>query len=123
MMRFTLAILALVVVAQAAKLQLSTVYVEQPVRRPNDTYDLTSLVTAVNSQKTSWTAGINTRFHNAPHKFVVRQANGVLKGGPQLPVKDVVVPEDLPSEFDGRTQWGSMCPSLNEVRDQADCEL
>jgi cathepsin B len=34
--------------------------------------------------------------------------------------KDVVV-GDLPSDFDSRTKWGSMCPSTKEVRDQASC--
>jgi len=28
---------------------------------------------------------------------------------------------ELPDEFDSRVKWGSMCPSLNEVRDQGNC--
>ena len=28
---------------------------------------------------------------------------------------------DFPDEFDGRTEWGKMCASLQEVRDQGSC--
>ena len=28
---------------------------------------------------------------------------------------------DIPDEFDAREKWGSMCPSLHEVRDQGSC--
>jgi C1A family cysteine protease len=27
----------------------------------------------------------------------------------------------LPDEFDARKQWGEMCSSLNEIRDQGSC--
>ena len=27
----------------------------------------------------------------------------------------------LPDEFDARKQWGKMCSSLNEIRDQGSC--
>jgi len=28
---------------------------------------------------------------------------------------------DIPESFDSREQWGAICPSLHDVRDQADC--
>jgi hypothetical protein len=45
----------------------------------------------------------------------------LLEGGPVLAEKDIQVAADLPTGFDSRTEWGSMCPSTLEVRDQAAC--
>lgn len=28
---------------------------------------------------------------------------------------------DLPTSFDAREKWGSVCPSVKEVRDQGSC--
>lgn len=55
-------------------------------------------------------------------EYIRRQMGTYLEGSPvQLQIQDVEVPADLPTSFDSRTQWGSMCPSTKEVRDQGSC--
>ena len=44
---------------------------------------------------------------------------GALKGK-KLPVKNIKVRDDLPTEFDPVKQWPE-CPSLKEIRDQSTC--
>jgi len=82
-----------------------------------------SIIDRVNSDPHStWTAGVNQRFVNKTVNFAKRMC-GVLPGGPKLTVKDHYVkdPDALPTAFDSRTQWGSICASLSEIRDQGDC--
>jgi len=74
----------------------------------------------VNNAKTTWRAGINTRFINATEWFVRRQV-GAMKAPFKLPERDIQVRADIPSDFDSRTTWGTVCPSTKEVRDQAAC--
>jgi len=70
----------------------------------------------------TWTAGVNQRFVNKTVAFAQRLC-GVLPGGPKLPVKEHYIkdPAAIPTAFDSRTQWGSTCPSISEIRDQGDC--
>jgi len=79
------------------------------------------IIRAVNSDETStWRAGFNQRF-----AFIkMREAKklmGVRSGGPQLPVKRVQIRASAPDSFDAREQWGDICPSTGEIRDQAAC--
>jgi len=78
------------------------------------------LIRQINSNPAStWTAGINRKFA----KSSLKQAQallGVKKNGFRLPQKNITVGA-LPTSFDARTQWGSICPSLTEVRDQSAC--
>ena len=75
---------------------------------------LVEVAKAVNARKTTWLANeaIPTRDYS--------QFLGALSGGPQLPVKDIKVRNDLPKEFDPVKQWPE-CPSLKEIRDQSTC--
>jgi cathepsin B len=81
------------------------------------------IIRQVNSNKKStWVAGVNSRFQGA----TMAQAKalcGVKKNGFKLPTKqfEPINKEDLPESFDSRTQWGSICPSVSEVRDQSAC--
>jgi cathepsin B len=71
----------------------------------------------------TWTAGVNNKFVGM-NLGRASYMMGALRGGPQLlPVKnfDDEVEVTLPTDFDARTQWGSECASLYEVRDQSDC--
>jgi len=80
--------------------------------------DLESVANTVNSQKSSWVAGYNARFHKMTADDV-RVQLGALRGGPILPEKKatgIAVPEN----FDARTNWPN-CPSIAEVRDQGSC--
>jgi len=72
----------------------------------------------------TWVAGPNNKFAD----MTIAEAKklmGVLPGGPKLPVEEPnLTPEQLaaiPTDFDARKQWGKICPSTAEVRDQANC--
>jgi len=82
------------------------------------------IIRAVNGNpRSTWKAGVNSKFQRA----TIRDAQkflGVKHNGFRLPVKDMTDsydPTDLPASFDARAQWGSMCPSVSEVRDQSAC--
>jgi len=79
------------------------------------------IIRQVNSNPAStWKAGVNTRFSKA----TVRQAKqllGVKKNGFKLPLSNATISPNLPTSFDARDQWGGMCPSVIEVRDQSAC--
>ena len=83
------------------------------------------LIDAVNSAKGStWTAGPNTRFAGATLKDV-KILMGTLQdldNNTVLPYKAPTEVSNLPDEFDWRTDPRAQdCPSLKEIRDQADC--
>lgn len=80
------------------------------------------IISTINSDPTSkWKAGVNLRFVNMTDS-AIRGQMGVLPNSPiKLPVLDIEAAVDLPTSFDAREQWGSICPSTKEVRDQAAC--
>lgn len=106
-MKAVLCLLAVIACASAA------VNLDAPASNRN-------LINQINSNPAStWTAGHNSRFRGA----TLRNAKGLLgvkKNGFKLPEKNITV-VDLPTSFDSRTQWGSICPSVREVRDQSAC--
>ena len=64
---------------------------------------------------------MNVRFLNVTDAFI-RQQMGVLPNSPiKLPVAEIEPLSDIPAGFDSRDQWGTLCPSTKEVRDQANC--
>ena len=80
------------------------------------------IIDYVNSQDTSWTAGVNERFIGVDEDYA-RGLCGVLKGGyldKPLPVKDITPQKNLPDTFDARTNWPN-CPTIQEIRDQGAC--
>jgi len=80
-------------------------------------------VRKVNSLATTWTAGLNEGSLVAGATTEqVKRLLGVREGGPKLPVKKEfeVAPEDLPDNFDSRTNW-PLCASIQAVRDQSAC--
>jgi len=86
--------------------------------------DLLNIVAHNRNNEATWVAGVNPRFAS----MNLREAKkllGVLPGGPKLPVIEPnLTPEQIaaiPTDFDARTQWGAACPSVAEVRDQANC--
>jgi len=79
------------------------------------------LIHEINSNPTStWRAGVNSKFAKATIADA-KKYMGVKKNGFRLPIKNITLNADLPTSFDARTQWGVMCPSLLEVRDQSAC--
>ncbi len=77
-----------------------------------------SMVEHINSLRTTWTAGINTRFQGLEEQNIKYQM-GAWFDGPLLEEKTTVA-DVLPDSFDARTNWPN-CPSIKEVRDQGSC--
>jgi len=80
------------------------------------------IVEFVNNLKTSWTAE-KTKFHSWNLESFKRTLG--------VPLSSIGAPsklnpyfyenvEDIPEEFDSRTQWPN-CPTIQEVRDQGNC--
>jgi cathepsin B len=83
------------------------------------------LISFVNSHPNStWTAGFNKRWASSTLEDVKFQC-GVLEGGEDLPVRDMPESElsalSIPDSFDSRSEWGTMCNNIDEVRDQGTC--
>lgn len=80
------------------------------------------IIHTVNSDpKSSWRAGVNLRFWNVTDSWI-RNQMGVLPNSPiKLAAKEIEPLSDIPAAFDSRDQWGTLCPSTKEVRDQANC--
>jgi len=82
------------------------------------------IINLVNSNPySSWIAGVNHNFLNMKMAAVVKMM-GVLKDSKKHlpPHKHIDVVENaIPTSFDARQQWGSICPSTSEIRDQAAC--
>jgi len=80
-----------------------------------------NIIKQVNSNPGStWVAGVNRKFERA----TIAQAQrflGVKKNGFKLPMANITISKDLPTSFDARDQWGTMCPSVADVRDQSAC--
>jgi len=68
-------------------------------------------------------AGVNKRFVGATMKDAMRLMGVKLNKDGKRPAlkKHVEIPQTIPTDYDVRTQWGVMCPSTNEIRDQANC--
>lgn len=110
-MRFaTVLSLAIIGSSSALDAQLS-------LRPANDA----KMIEYINSLNTTWRADTQSRFEGLTLGDVA-QLCGVKKGGPVLPKRPAFkTPMDTPASFDSRSQWKSMCPSVNEIRDQAAC--
>ncbi len=76
---------------------------------------------SINHKTATWIAGENPRFHNMKISDV-QNLLGALQTPEEekLSEKNVTILEDLPENFDLRTQW-PQCESLREVRDQSNC--
>jgi cathepsin B len=92
-----------------------------PIQTRLHRFSHAEIAAQVNAVQTTWKAGVNARFANATEAFIKTQMGALLEGGPQLEEIEIVVAANLPSDFDSRQQWGDMCNSTKEVRDQADC--
>lgn len=81
------------------------------------------LVSSINTQQSSWTAGFNKRFARSTVKEV-KNLCGVLPTPEhmKLPVKRdaSLVKINMPESFDSREAW-PQCPSTKDVRDQGAC--
>jgi len=82
------------------------------------------IVQKVNNADAGWTAGFNKRFEGLTLQDA-KSLCGVAEGWntKHMPVMsyDESQLQDIPESFDARQQWGTMCPSVKEVRDQSTC--
>jgi cathepsin B len=87
------------------------------------------LISAINNDPSStWKAGVNVKFLNRTLAYaahlcgVLPEAEYVLKTNvDELEAFPQEVIDALPTDFDARKEWGTTCPSVGEVRDQANC--
>ena len=83
------------------------------------------LIEAVNSAEgKTWEAGVNLRFAGASlgEAKILMGTLQDASSSTMLPYKPLDKVVDLPEEFDWRTDARAKnCPSLKEIRDQADC--
>jgi len=87
------------------------------------------LISTINSDHTAtWKAGVNVKFINRTLAYaahlcgVLADSESVLKSTHTIQASypaDVIAA--VPTDFDSRTEWGKICPSVAEVRDQANC--
>merc|ERR1711912_158768 len=81
------------------------------------------LIAQIQTNQSGWKSGVNERFVNATLADA-KVLMGVLQdtdSSNYLPFKEIT-PVELPTEFDWRTDSrASSCPSLKEIRDQANC--
>jgi cathepsin B len=85
-----------------------------------------TMVAEINSNADAgWVAGANARWSGVSFEEA-SDFMGVLPTPPemQLPLKAAISENEassIPDSFDARDQWGATCPSVKEVRDQANC--
>lgn len=71
--------------------------------------------------QTTWKATpFSPRFAGVTESYVRSLCGTLLRGGPQLPEKDIEVPDVIPDTFDARQKWPD-CPSIDDIRDQGAC--
>jgi len=80
------------------------------------------MIKYINSLHTTWTAGPSKRFEGLQMKHVKHLCGAwTEKKGARPVATHYKKGLKLPDTFDARTQWGSICPSVLEVRDQGAC--
>lgn len=78
-------------------------------------------INEINNAQSTWTAGRN--FDENVSMLYIKQLMGVLPNHKDhLPrvLKSNGVSDDLPTNFDARTNWPD-CPTIQEIRDQGSC--
>jgi len=77
------------------------------------------IIEAVNSAKTTWTAGENERFAGQNIEQV-KHLLGWIPSKNKLPNTVSTVADSIPTSFDSRTQWPK-CSTIGTIYDQAEC--
>lgn len=93
-----------------------------PAPRDEEPVNNAAFIDFLNSQATTWRAGHNARWEGLSYGHV-RQICGSLPEPTELslPVRKPQPAGAIPTSFDARQQWGAMCPSTKDVRDQGSC--
>lgn len=124
-------IIALSLTAFALKNHLAPQSAPSPFRylHPQETFGqkLRRIVDHVNTSGAAWKARVHPQWENITEADFKRNLMDVkyTKGSPEhLRVKENFTAERIgsnPTDFDSRDEWGSVCDSVREVRDQSDC--
>jgi len=82
-----------------------------------------AIIKTVNSNPSStWQAGLNPRFDGVSFEYLKMLCGSLEdKGQHSLLIREIPIANAIPTAFDSRTQWGAMCPSTKEIRDQSNC--
>ena len=111
--------------ASCQKINLCETYDILQMLNEEKPVDLSAHIDHVNSNPNStWTAGVNTKFDGASLKEIKSLMGTIVDPDwtiTQRPRDSVVVNDDLPAEFDARTQWPECESVINHVRDQSNC--
>merc|ERR1719411_83865 len=105
-------------------LAISGVYSAIPERAEEHT--LNDLVKQLDSIPKSWKHGLSGKFTGEKKPSDYSYLMGALEIPEELdlPEKEYTLQAsdmDIPASFDPRDQWGDICPSLYEIRDQGSC--
>eukprot|EP01112_Ceratiomyxa_fruticulosa_P001038 TRINITY_DN1100_c0_g1_i1.p1 TRINITY_DN1100_c0_g1~~TRINITY_DN1100_c0_g1_i1.p1 ORF type:complete len:332 (+),score=48.49 TRINITY_DN1100_c0_g1_i1:162-1157(+) len=74
----------------------------------------------INDLQTSWKAGVNTRLNGLSIKDFKRLLGAKVETASPFPIKEVEIPQNLPTNFDARQTW-SHCPTIGTIYDQGHC--
>jgi len=107
-----------------ASLAISGVYSAIPERA--DELTLNDLVQQLDSIPKSWEHGLSGKFsgNKKPSEYSYLMGSLPIPAELDLAEKDYALHAadmEVPDSFDPRDQWGAMCPSLYEIRDQGSC--
>ena len=96
----------------------------------NDLPTIGEIISNLKNGEQSWTAGENAKFSLSKTAADYEHLFGSLEIPSHLQLAQKpqsyydamnIADDDIPASFDPREQWGDICPSLLEVRDQASC--
>jgi len=117
-MRSSIVCTLVLVAAMAILAHAHAVHPRLNLDAPALNFDIMRTVNA--DRHSTWVAGVNDYFQDMKLKDAQRLM-GALKSHRRLPPKVFESVESIPAAFDSRTQWGQMCNSTSEIRDQAAC--
>lgn len=129
--------------AQEEQVEAAPAQPAEPESEPEDLFDAfhsalsDAIIEEVNQNpNATWTAARNEYFEGKSYKFLQNSCGTKLDAEklalaasparypwqvipPVYPVPSA--PSAFPAHFDAREKWGSICPSLHDIRDQAGC--
>lgn len=81
------------------------------------------IVDFVNRADTTWKAAVYPRFNQDKDFSTVKRLLGAWKTpeDKRLPLMEIQPLSAIPTDYDTRVQWGDVCPSTKEIRDQSNC--
>ncbi len=75
----------------------------------------------IRSTGASWSVGIHNQFEGKSDFELSRMVMRSIPRSTPVMAEPAAPLEDLPTNFDARDKWGSNCPTVKEIRNQAQC--